>query len=260
MTVSGKERLGLWLIAVSIVTGVAAVWSQSPIAQDASYHLFNDSRIIGSVPNFWNVVSNVPFLVVGLLGLYRLLILQSVTVLQSMRLICAVFFLGVALVSAGSAYYHLWPGNQTLLWDRLPMTIAFMALFSIVIGEFVLARIGKLLFLPLLAAGMFTVLYWDTTEAAGAGDLRFYALVQFLPMLIIPIVLVCFRSTFTKVSGYWWLLGAYFAAKMFEHFDGQVFGALQIVSGHSIKHVIAALGVYCVLQSYGERKFLTEEV
>ena len=55
------------------------------------------------------------------------------------------FFLGVTLVFFGSGYYHLEPHDQSLVWDRLPMTLAFMALFALVIGDRVGARAGRLL-------------------------------------------------------------------------------------------------------------------
>ena len=128
-----------------------------------------------------------------------------------------------------------------------------MGLFSIVISEFISVRIGKLLLNPLLALGVCSVFYWHITEANGQGDLRYYAIVQFFPILAIPIILVTFKSLFNQVSAYWWLLAAYIAAKLFEHFDAQVHTLLTIVSGHSIKHVAAAIGVYILLRAYEKR-------
>ena len=162
-------------------------------------------------------------------------------------------FFGTFLVAFGSSYYHLEPNNQTLVWDRLPMTIAFMALFSIIISEFVSLRSGKALLLPLLLAGVLSVVYWHYSEIRGEGDLRLYALVQFYPMLASPIILLCFRSKCTHVQAYWWLLLAYIVAKLFEHFDGEVFDALGFISGHSLKHLTAALGMYVLLVFYQQR-------
>jgi hypothetical protein len=45
----------------------------------------------------------------------------------------------------GFSYCHLWPGNETLVWDRLPMTLVAMMVFTIIIGEFASLKIGRLL-------------------------------------------------------------------------------------------------------------------
>ncbi len=133
------------------------------------------------------------------------------------------------------------------------MTIAFMGLFSIVISKFISIQLGKILLFPLITIGLFSVFYWHATESNGLGDLRFYALVQFFPMLAIPIIMITFKSTFNKISGYWWLLLAYLAAKLFEHYDVAIHDMLPVFSGHSIKHIAAAMGIYILLRSYDNR-------
>lgn len=60
-------------IVVLIVVLVAAIWWWvGPIAQDTNDHLFADAVSKWGINNFWNVVSNVPFLGVGLMGLWSL--------------------------------------------------------------------------------------------------------------------------------------------------------------------------------------------
>jgi len=253
MPTAKKEKLGYGLIAVSFLVVFTGVLSQGSIAQDVSYHLFVDTRKIWAIPNFWNVVSNAPFAIVGLLGLYKLRPPAKLNVIGEINIAYVLLFFGTLLVGFGSAYYHLEPNNQTLVWDRLPMTIAFMALFSIIISEFVSVRSGRALLLPLILAGILSVLYWHFSEVRGEGDLRFYVLVQFYPMLAIPVMLICFRSRCTHAYAYWWLLLAYLAAKLLEHFDGEVFDMLGFISGHSLKHVAAALGMYVLLNFYQRR-------
>ncbi|MEE8388841.1 MAG: ceramidase domain-containing protein, partial [Acidiferrobacterales bacterium] len=214
---------------------------------------FSDSRKIFSILNFWNVVSNLPFLIVGVIGLYRIIVTGTLNVIGDIKISYILLFLGVSLVAFGSGYYHLWPDNQTLVWDRLPMTIAFMALFSIVISEFISARAGKALLLPFILAGASSVIYWHFSEFRGAGDLRYYAFVQFFPIIVIPVILVCFSSRCRGVNAYWLLLTAYIVAKVFEQFDGAVYSWLGIISGHSIKHVVVAFGLYILLVSYERR-------
>ena len=248
-----KETAGILLIIAIGLIAVIAMFLQAPVAQDPDYHRFTDARELFSITNFCNVMSNLPFLIVGSLGLYKLVITNTLNITRELKASYVFLFTGVTFVAFGSGYYHLWPNNQTLVWDRLPMTIAFMALFSIIIGEFISVSVGKALLLPLILAGFSSVMYWHFTELRGEGDLRFYAFVQFFPMLVIPIILVCFRSRCTGLSAYWWLLMAYIAAKIFEYFDTAVYSALGLISGHSIKHIVAALGLYVLLASYEKR-------
>ncbi|MBN4080614.1 ceramidase domain-containing protein [Beggiatoa alba] len=224
-----------------------------PMAQPIRYHHFSDSRTLFSILNFWNVVSSLLFLVVGLIGLYQLLLSRSLNILREIKVSYTLLFLGVTLVAFGSSYYHLWPSNQTLVWDRLCMVIAFMALFSIVISEFISIRVGKALLLPLIFVGVSSVIYWHLSETWGKGDLRFYALVQFLPMIIIPVILVCFCSYCSRANAYWMLLLAYVVSKFFEQFDAEVYSSLGFISGHTIKHIVAAFGIYLLLVSYQRR-------
>jgi hypothetical protein len=248
-----KEKTGVLFIFASAITVLFTLLSRAPIPQDLAYHDFSDSVGLFNIPNILNVLSNLPFLVVGLLGLYKLVSLNSLNIIHENKFAYVALFLGTMLVAFGSGYYHVWPDNQTLVWDRLPMTIAFMGLFSIVISEFISIKLGKILLAPLLTLGLFSVFYWYTTEASDQGDLRFYAMVQFFPMLAIPIILFTFKSSFSQISAYWWLLVAYIAAKVFEHYDAAIHDLLVVISGHSIKHMAAALGVYLLLRSYETR-------
>ncbi|MDQ7017128.1 MAG: ceramidase domain-containing protein, partial [Gammaproteobacteria bacterium] len=130
-------------ITLVLIISIIFVWNLPPIAQDTHYHLFADKRTILDIPNFWNVLSNLPFLFVGLAGLYGLLRSKKIQLMDEQKTASVLFFFAVAWVAIGSGYYHLWPDNSTLLWDRLPMTVAFMALFSIVLSEFVSTRFSK---------------------------------------------------------------------------------------------------------------------
>ena len=254
MTMSGKEKIGLGLMGLFTTGSLAGLFMFGAIPQDLSYHEFADGRAIWGIPNLFDVMSNIPFVLVGLLGLYRASVRNKIKMIGINRLAYKLFFLGIALVGLGSGYYHLAPDNATLVWDRIPMTIAFMALFSVVIGEFISPKTGSFLLVPLVVLGVLSVIYWHWTEVAGRGDLRPYILVQFLPMILIPVILICFESACTMVGGYWILLALYVAAKIFEHFDTQVFALHGWASGHSIKHVMAAIGIYILLLAFGRRR------
>jgi hypothetical protein len=203
---SKKEKIALIFMVVVTLIAMIGLTSVAPIAQDINYHNFADTRDVFHVSNFWNVVSNAPYFVVGLYAFYKLFLLKSLEILDELKIAYVLFFTGVTLVAFGSGYYHLNPSNETLLWDRLPMTIAFMALFSFVIAEFFSIKLGQVLLYPLLLLGMASVFYWFLSELENAGDLRAYALVQFLPMIIMPILFLFFRASFSLISGYWYLL------------------------------------------------------
>lgn len=248
-----KEKLGIALIIIVTIVALTMVLIQSPMAQDVRYHLLVDARTLWRIPNFWNVVSNLPYFIVGILGFYKVTRSTSMPILPDIRLAYILLFSGVSLVAFGSGYYHLAPDNSTLVWDRLPMTIAFMSFFAILLSEFISVKVGKALLIPLVVAGFVSVLYWHLSEGWGEGDLRFYVLVQFTPVLLLPVILLCFRPRYTGLYGYWGLLVAYIVAKLCEHFDAEIYSLLGYISGHSIKHMVSALGVYMLLVSYEKR-------
>lgn len=183
------------IILTAIAIGISlVVLSFDRIPQDPNYHRFADIDTIAGIPNFWNLTSNLPFLLVGLYAFYRLPKLAQ----AEARLAYAVLALGLFLVSFGSAYYHYAPSNQTLVWDRLPMTIAFMALFSMVLGERVLPTQNNTVLWVLVACGIASVVYWSWTEANGVGDLRPYALIQFLPLVLLPLIFLMFAPKYLR--------------------------------------------------------------
>lgn len=249
---SRRVRVAI-LLAVVAASAVAVAFLE-PIAQPSAYHVFADRRRIWGVPNFWDVVSSLPFLAVGLAGTAQLLGRWPRGALLSLRPAYLFFFISMIFVAFGSTYYHLAPAHNTLVWDRLPMAFAFMAFFAVIVGEHISPRFGRLLLWPLLVLGLVSVAYWHFTEAAGRGDLRPYLMVQYLPLVLIPLILLLFPSQFSHVRWIWALLGAYGVAKVLELADEWVFSALHVVSGHTLKHLVAALGVYLFLHALGRRR------
>jgi len=213
------------------------------IPQSAAYHDFADARVFYTVPNFLNVLSNLPFAIIGLWGIIYLL--KHATQFKSQeRLMFSFLFSGIFLVCFGSAYYHYQPNNITLVWDRLPMTIVFMSFFVLIISRYVNERAGFILLFPLLIIGVSSVYYWYYTEQQGRGDLRLYAWVQFFPALIIPVILILFRDKKGFNKELVWIAFWYVIAKVLEHFDKEIYSLLHVVSGHSLKHLAAAVSTY----------------
>ena len=240
------------IILAAALAGVVGVFFLPPIAQDQAYHNFADSRAWLGIPNFGDVVGNAPFVVMGVLGLYTVSRERQNYERAEYRAWKA-FFLGIFLTGFGSAYYHWAPDNHTLVWDRLPMTIAFMSLTSLIIMERIDARIGARLFPLFMLAGVFSVEYWRYTESLGQGDLRPYALVQFLPMIVLALVLALFPRPDRRTSWLFYTFGFYVLAKLLEHFDRQVYEALgHAVSGHTLKHLAAAAGTWWMIK-YAKR-------
>lgn len=254
MSESLKRKLGYVLII--LITLFALFWfvSNESISQDLNYHNFYDSRVVFNIPNFYNVISNVFFLLIGIAGLYITLCTEKFLLIKEIKVVYIMLFFGTVMIAIGSGYYHLRPDNMTLVWDRLSMSIVFMALFSIIIGEFVSTLTGKWLFIPLLLAGIISVIYWYLTENQGIGDLRLYALVQFYPLFLIPVFLLFFRSRYTHVYAYWILFIVYGVSKIFEYYDGIVFEYSGFISGHTIKHILSAVALGVLLVSYEKRK------
>lgn len=229
---TGPRNLLLGGVTAAAIVGAFFL---EPIPQDPAYHDFADERELFGVPNFWNVATNLPFLVAGIVGLARHRRLASSLLRTHYVLLCV----AVTLVAFGSAWYHLAPSNPTLIWDRLPMTVAFMALVSAVIADRISWALGRGLLWPLIALGIGSIAWWIRTEAAGHGDLRPYAIVQFLPMLLVPLILLLYRGAGITASRLWLAFGAYAVAKFAEHVDL-----------HSLKHLLAALAAWWVIRSF----------
>jgi hypothetical protein len=170
--------------------GIAAAFLPR-IPQPLSYHNFADHRAWLGVPNFGDVVSNLPFALVGLWGLIILFKPGATNFADPLeRWLYRMMFASLILTAFGSAYYHLAPDNARLVWDRIPIMMVFMALLAAVIAERVSVRAGAASFPLLQIAGVASVLLWRSSELRGQGDLRFYASVQVYSILILLLALL----------------------------------------------------------------------
>lgn len=242
-----QPRPGRTAALVLLVLG-PLVWLMighgTPILQDRGYHLFADARSCLGITNFGNVASNLLFLLTGTAGMHWCWHKRSGAWRSWL-----VFFTGVALVFFGSAYYHSTPGDDTLVWDRLPMTMAFMGLFTALVSEHLGNKLEPGLLALALLTGISSVLWWQYS-----GDLRIYVWVQGAPLLAIPYVIAAFPARYTHRHYLLYGVGFYALAKVAESFDHPIYAATgAVISGHSVKHLLAAIAVFCVYRMLRRR-------
>ncbi|MBI1747553.1 MAG: ceramidase domain-containing protein [Acidobacteria bacterium] len=238
-----KRTTRLLFLLLLALGASAIVLLLAPVAQPKGYHAFADQRSANGVPNFWNVASNLPFLFIGAYGVWVLLAKSTPGAVRSLRNCYLAVFAGTFLTGLGSGYYHIAPNDSTLAWDRLPMAITFMALFAVIIGEHIDAAWGASLLPVLLLVGVASVAYWRVSAHMGHEDLRPYIIVQYLPLLLVPFIITLFSSIRQPVGYIWGVLAAYAVAKGLELFDHAVYRLFGVVSGHTLKHVVAACGL-----------------
>lgn len=252
-----RRASALLLLAVTgILAAVALLLPRIPQPQD--YHQFADQRSVLGLPNIGDVLSNLAFAAVGLWGLVFLLRLNAREMqrhfLDSRERWPYLFvFAGSLLTGVGSWFYHLHPDNASLMWDRLPMAVAFMSLVAAVIAERVSLRAGLWLLPVLLLIGIGSVLHWYSSEVRGAGDLRFYAAVQAYSVLVLVIALFMPRR-YTRGADLAVVVGLYALAKVLEILDERIFEMGRIVSGHTLKHLASAAAAYWILRMLQKRR------
>ncbi len=226
---------GIFLVGL-IFASLITLYFIAPISQDLAYHNFADKRYFFGIPNFFDVATNLAFLIVGIMGLTHCFNNRE----KNISLGWIILFLSILLVSFGSSYYHYNPTNSTLTWDRLPMAIGFMAIFALILGDYVHPKFESTLLMPMVVLGMASVIYWHFSD-----DLRLYAWVQFCSLGILIFVISLYKpKTFnTKLVVYAFIF--YVSSKVAEFFDESIYQlSSSIISGHSIKHLLAGIGLY----------------
>lgn len=234
------------LIALSLAIILAVFMFVDPVAQDPAYHQFADQRYLHGIANFHNTISNLAFLMAGCFGLLALGSLPMGIARGRAPWFNAVtwFYISVMLTGLGSGYYHLSPDNEHMLWDRISITLTIMSLLSAFIADRFDNSGPPYFHLPiLLLIGIASVFYWAFSEASGQGDLRAYALVQFLPILIMVYICLCYSpGTWLSRRKLGLMILLYAFAKICENEDQLIFLLTNgFISGHTLKHYLGAL-------------------
>jgi hypothetical protein len=228
---SRGERVCLGVLAL-----VLAAWSVMPaIPQDQGYHAFADQRQWLGIPHAADVLSNIPFVLVGLFGITRLASPShnEFPAATEAGLWCvAAGFLGTGV---GSAWYHLNPTDASLVWDRLPMTLIFAGLLGAAIAQRVGQNAARVSLALLFELGVASIVYWRFTD-----DLSLYAIVQFGGMVALLLLLVFTHKRDDPIP-WWWVIGWYGLAKVLEAGDQALWQATNgLLAGHALKHLAAA--------------------
>lgn len=250
----GRVLAGLALLTLAVVAAVFTLLP--PVPQWLDYHQFADRRVWLGVPNFADVASNLPFTLLGLLGLYHLLLAPVRPQFHDPRerWPWLVFCVALVLLGPASAWYHLAPDNAGLFWDRLAMSVLFMAWLSIQFNDRLGAPVGLIAWPVLVALGMAAVGYWSWSEAQGRGDLRAYGIMHFYPIVVILLLFVLTPPRYTRAHDVLWVLALYGAALAAEALDHALFELGGVISGHTLKHLLAAFAVWWALRMLMRRR------
>lgn len=244
MPLPSNPRLGVphALASGAAVLGLLALCGPF-VAQPPGYHHFADQRAWGALPHALDVLSNLAFAAAAVAGARLLACGRAQHLPAALRWLAALFFTGLACSAVGSAVYHWAPGDATLAGDRLGMAIAFAGMLGLAVHSRVAGGAGVAAALGMLLAAVAAVLVW-----LHSGNVLPWALVQAGGMLAV----LALSPMAPRTGGLPLRLGAviawYGAAKLLEWGDAAVFDATAgLVSGHSLKHVLAAAAAWPVL-------------
>jgi hypothetical protein len=206
----------------------------------AQGHPFVDARALWGMPNGMDVLSNVPLVLAGLIGL---LTLRGKRLPRATGPAITVFFAGVLLAGMGSAWYHWAPDAQGLVVDRLGMSVTFTGAIAVALAE----RVGQRAAQTSLAAILATAIV-SAALPYTHGNVLPWAVVQFGGM-----ALILWAATRTRLGdavgvNLGALITIYALAKLCELNDATLFHlSCEWISGHSLKHSVAALAACPVI-------------
>ncbi|MEO7496225.1 MAG: hypothetical protein ABIT83_04535 [Massilia sp.] len=218
----------------------AALLAHGPIAQLDHYHDFADQSVLLTIPHAADVLSNIAFALVAGWGLLRLWPARRHAALAAGWHGYLLFLVGLALTALGSSFYHLAPDNARLVFDRLPIALACAGLIAAVRAESLAYDSSRRDAIALALIGVASVAWWAWTDRAGAGDLRPYLLLQGLPLILIPLWQGVYKAPKADRIAFGAALLLYVLAKAAEVNDHALLAQLGVVSGHTLKHLLAA--------------------
>ena len=239
--------LPVLVIAIAII----AMLLHGSIAQLNDYHHFADQREWMDIPNAADVLSNIGFAFVGLYGMRMLWQQRDNPIYEQSRYAYGLFFVSVFLTTFGSGWYHLHPDNARLVWDRLPIALGCAGLLAAVWRETLGCSRWTAIALAVIA--VLSVVWWRYTDLVSVGDLRPYLLIQLLPLALIPLLQWQHHSAREERLAFAAAIGFYVTAKFFELADHATLDALHIISGHTLKHLLATMATVAIAWGLARR-------
>jgi hypothetical protein len=192
-----------------------------------------------------DVLSNLPFAIWGTVGVWVLLrAVRDRAVSAAAAAMAGLFFVGLWVTTAVSAAYHLQPGDASLAWDRGGMVLAFAGLLGLAAIRAISTRAGMALATAVLVLGPLSVYAWSLT-----GNMLPWAVLQGAGMALI-LGFSCLRPAQAQELPVRWalLIAIYALAKLLELGDHAVYEWTgHLVSGHSLKHMVAAFAAWPVV-------------
>jgi hypothetical protein len=241
------SRIGRrWPELVAAAAAVAML-VHGPIAQLAHYHEFADARTLLGVPRALDVLSNAGFIAVGLWGLTALWPMGRDPAFASSWPGYLLFSLALVATAFGSGWYHLAPDDARLVWDRLPIALACAGLLAAVHGDTHGDRHPWAIIGVLAVLACASVWWWSFTASHGVGDLRPYLYLQAAPLVLIPGWQAVRGAPRQQRVAFGIAILLYALAKVFELADHAVFDTLGVVSGHTIKHLLATAAAAVII-------------
>lgn len=237
--------LALWLLALfagpALLTAAGVVLNPHGHAPLYAHgHPFVDARTLWGIPNAIDVLSNAPLSLAGGLGLCAL---RARAWPSATHAALRVFFVGLLLTGVGSAWYHWAPDAATLVWDRMGMAVTFAGAMALSVAE----RVDPSSARPTLVVA-FVAAVCSAALPFTHGNVLPWAVVQFGGVALL--VWAAWRKPAAGAVGVsiGSLIAWYAVAKALELGDQAVFHVTgEALSGHSLKHLAAALAAWPVL-------------
>ncbi len=255
----GKIKSWITFAPTLITVGLIAILAMhGRIAQPGHYHDFADRSAALGIHHAADVFSNAGFALVAIWGWLTLRSRRDSDALRAGWPGYRLFLIGLFLTAFGSGFYHFAPDNARLIWDRLPIALACAGLLVGVRGDTKPGLKTEIEAIVLAVYAVASVAWWAYTDRIGADDLRPYLLLQGLPLVLIPLWQAIHRAPRADRIAFAAAMGLYVLAKIAEIFDHEIANILGVVSGHTLKHLIATAATATVV--WGLTRRFTERV